>query len=186
VSGQSVNQRRIMDFSRWHALCSSDLSRGKHVGAFEMSKLVLRTFTAATLAAIFTASAAAQLPRPPAPLRPPLPDEIRPTIVEVAPPPLRVEATVARPGPAYVWAHGYWDWDGNSWAWVPGRWVTAPTAGASWMPAQYARVSRGWQYVPAHWSNHRVVTVERAGRGRALGQRKAKGKEHGKGKGHGK
>jgi YXWGXW repeat-containing protein len=154
-------------------------------GDFEMSKLVLRTFDAVMLAAIFAASAAAQLPPPPAPIRPPLPDEIRPTIVEVAPPPLRVEATVARPGPAYVWTRGYWDWAGRSWAWLPGRWVTAPTAGASWVPARYARVATGWKYVPAHWSNQRVVTVEGAGRGSAVGHRKAKGKGHSKGKGQG-
>lgn len=150
-----------------------------------MSKLVLRTFDAVILAAIFAASAAAQLPPPPAPIRPALPDEIRPTIVEVAPPPLRVEAMVARPGPAYVWARGYWDWAGRSWAWVPGRWVSTPTAGASWVPARYARVATGWKYVPAHWSNQRVVTMEGAGRGRAVGHRKAKGKGHSKAKGQG-
>jgi hypothetical protein len=157
-------------------------------GDFEMSKLISRTFAAVFLAASFAAPSAAQLPRPPAPPRPPLPDEIRPTIVEVAPPPLRVEATVVRPGPAHVWAHGYWDWDGDSWAWVSGRWVRAPTAGASWVPARYVRVSSGWQYVPAHWSNQRVVTVERVGRGRAPGRAKAKGKGHWKrkGKGHDK
>lgn len=149
-----------------------------------MSKLICRTFAAAFLAASFAASGAAQ-PRPPAPPRPPLPDEIRPTIVEVAPPPLRVEATVARPGPAHIWAHGYWDWDGDSWAWLSGRWVLAPTAGASWVPARYVRVTSGWQYVPAHWSNQRVVVVEGAGRGRAVGHKKAKGKGHSKGKGKG-
>jgi len=149
-----------------------------------MSKRISRTFPVALLAAWLAAPSGAQLPPPPP--RPPLPDEIRPTIVEVAPPPLRVEVTVARPGPAHVWARGYWDWDGDSWAWVPGRWVLAPAAGASWVPARYARLSRGWRYVPAHWSSQRVVTVSTAGRGRVVGHAKARGKGHWKGKGKGR
>jgi hypothetical protein len=119
----------------------------------------------------------AQLPPPP-----PLPDEIRPRIVVVAPPALRVETVVERPGPGYVWARGYWDWDGDSWAWVPGTWVTAPVRSATWVPASYRRVSGGWEYVPAHWSSQRVVSTSKA---KAVGHKKAKGKGHLKGKGEG-
>ncbi|MDQ5859043.1 MAG: YXWGXW repeat-containing protein [Acidobacteriota bacterium] len=146
-----------------------------------MSKVELKILAAAFLTAALAAPAAAQLPPPP-----PLPDEIRPRIVAVAPPALRVEAVVARPGPTHVWARGYWDWDGDSWAWVPGRWAVGPTRAASWMPARYERVSSGWEYVPAHWSSQRVVSVEKTGQGKALGHKKAKGKGHlkGKGKGH--
>ena len=121
----------------------------------------------------------------PAPPPPPLPDEIRPVIVPLAPPAVRVErVTVARPGPSHVWVRGYWDWDGDSWAWVPGRWAVAPVARATWVPAQYVRVSEGWRYVPAHWSSQRVVTVT-SGKGKAVGHTKAKGKGHEKGKGKG-
>lgn len=137
---------------------------------------------AAFLTSALAVSATAELP----PLPPPLPDEIRPTIVRVAPPPSRVEAVIARPGPGHVWARGYWDWDGDSWAWVPGRWAVGPTRTARWVPARYERVSSGWQYIPGHWSSQRVVSATKTGQGKALGHAKAKGKGHlkGKGKGH--
>jgi len=143
-----------------------------------MSTARSKIFPAAVLTAVLAVPAAAQLPPPP----PPLPDEIRPTIVTIAPPPIRVETVVVRPGPAYVWARGYWDWDGDSWAWVAGRWAMGPTTTATWVPARYQRVSGGWEYVPAHWSSQRVVSV---GKGKAVGHSKAKGKGHVKGKGNG-
>jgi hypothetical protein len=148
-----------------------------------MSKLISRSLAAALFAGALAVTAHAQLPPPPPP--PPLPDEIRPAIVEIAPPPLRVETVVARPGAGYVWARGYWDWSGAGWTWIPGRWVVAPAARATWIPARYTRVSGGWQYVPAHWSTQRVVTGEKAGRAPALGHKKARGKGHAKAKGKG-
>ena len=144
-----------------------------------MSNFVKQTVLASLLAAVASA-AASQVPPPP-----PLPDEIRPVVVDVAPPAVRVERAVARPGPSYVWARGYWDWDGDSWMWVPGRWAVAPVARATWVPARYVRVSNGYRYVPAHWSSQRVVEVGTAGRGKALGHVKGKGKGHQKGKGKG-
>jgi hypothetical protein len=144
-----------------------------------------KTFLVALFAAGLSLGAAAQLPPPP-PIPPPPPVEIRSTIVEVAPPPVRVETRTARPGVGYLWADGYWDW-ADRWVWVPGRWVT-PVARATWVPAEYRRVRTGYRYVPAHWSNQTVVAVERvgsAGRGRAVGHVKAKGKGHSKAKGKG-
>jgi WXXGXW repeat (2 copies) len=138
-----------------------------------MSTAKSKILAPAVLMAVLAVPAAAQLPPPP----PPLPDEIRPTIVTIAPPPIRVETVVVRPGPEHVWARGYWDWDGDSWAWVRGRWAVGPTATASWVPARYQRVSGGWEYVPGHWSSQRVVS--------AVGHSKAKGKGHSKGKGKG-
>ena len=92
-----------------------------------MSRFESRILSAALLTAALAAPAAAQLPPPP----PPLPDEIRPRVVVVAPPALRVETVVARPAPGYVWARGYWDWDGDSWTWVEGRWAVAPVRSGS-------------------------------------------------------
>ena len=156
-----------------------------------MSQLYSNAFAVALFGAAFPLCAAAQLPPPPPPLPPAPVVEIRPTVVEVAPPPLRVERRIASPGAGYVWARGYWDWAGSSWVWIHGRWVTVPVARATWVPAQYTRVTTGWRYVPAHWSSQRVVTVEtvsKPGRSRAVGHAKAKGKGHwkGKGKGHAK
>ncbi len=30
------------------------------------------------------------------------------------------------PAPGMVWVAGSWHWDGRAYAWIPGRWETAP------------------------------------------------------------
>jgi len=55
--------------------------------------------------------------------------------IEVAPPPPRV-VVVPQPRLGYVWAPGYWRWDGRSHVWVDGAWM---------------RERRGYHWEPAHW-----------------------------------
>jgi hypothetical protein len=63
-------------------------------------------------------------------------------IVDVAPPADRVEVVpAAREG--YVWAPGYWTWDGSSYAWVDGRYVPAL--------AGYRYVAPRWESVDGHY-----------------------------------
>jgi hypothetical protein len=52
----------------------------------------------------------------------PIVSEAKTIIVEVAPPPARVEVV---PGPrhGYVWAPGYWRWNGRKHVWVSGSWA---------------------------------------------------------------
>lgn len=59
--------------------------------------------------------------------------------VDVRPPPLRVVVAPA-PRRGYVWAAGYWRWDGRRYDWIDGRWM---------------RERRGWAWAPAHWEEHR-------------------------------
>ena len=54
--------------------------------------------------------------------------------VRIAPPPVVVETPVPAPGPGYVWAPGYYRWDGGAYVWVPGTWLIAPWPGAHWVP----------------------------------------------------
>ena len=55
--------------------------------------------------------------------------------VAVAPPPPRIVVTPSvRAG--YVWAPGYWRWNGRQHVWVDGR---------------YMRERRGYRWHPAHW-----------------------------------
>jgi hypothetical protein len=73
--------------------------------------------------------------------------------IEVAPPPPQVEvAPVPRPG--YVWAPGYWAWQGGQYVWVAGHWVPA-RRGFYWVPDRWVeyRGPRGprWRFVPGHW-----------------------------------
>jgi hypothetical protein len=65
----------------------------------------------------------------------PIVSEARTVIVEVAPPPARVEVVpAARVG--YVWAPGYWNWNGHRHVWVAGRWVGE---------------RHGWHWEAHHW-----------------------------------
>ena len=71
----------------------------------------------------------------------PVVSEARTIVVQVAPPPARVEVVpAARVG--YIWAPGYWEWRGRRHVWVNGNWV---------------RERRGYHYAPHNW-------VERDGR----------------------
>lgn len=55
--------------------------------------------------------------------------------IEVRPPPPRVVVVpAARPG--YVWAPGYWRWNGRTHVWVDGAWL---------------RERRNYHWVAAHW-----------------------------------
>src|SRR5215212_129320 len=51
---------------------------------------------------------------------------VRPT---VAPPPIREERIVVKPG--YVWIRGHWDWQNGQYAWVGGRYEAVRT-GKRW------------------------------------------------------
>jgi len=42
--------------------------------------------------------------------------------VQVAPPPLRVEA-IPTPRRGYAWVPGYWNWRGQRHVWVAGSWM---------------------------------------------------------------
>ena len=55
--------------------------------------------------------------------------------INTAPPPPRVEVIPAQ-RPGYLWAPGYWRWEGNRHIWVGGRWMEA---------------RRGYHYVGEHW-----------------------------------
>ena len=56
-------------------------------------------------------------------------------IVSVPPPRVVV---VPQPRPGYVWAPGYWRWDGRTHVWMDGAWM---------------RERRGYHWVPAHWED---------------------------------
>ncbi len=67
------------------------------------------------------------------------------------PPPLRYEVQPPIPGEGYVWTDGYWNWGGNRYIWVPGRWQRPPYAGAYWSHPHYDHYDRGWQMHEGHW-----------------------------------
>jgi hypothetical protein len=70
-------------------------------------------------------------------------------VIGNAPPPLRFESVPA-PRRGYVWAPGYWNWDGHRHVWYGGRWEPE-RIGSSWRPAEWVRDGGGWRLMPAGW-----------------------------------
>jgi WXXGXW repeat (2 copies) len=70
-------------------------------------------------------------------------------VVQVPPPAPRVEdMPPARDG--YVWAPGYWSWDGSNYVWVEGRYVPA-LAGYSYVAPHWEAVDGGWVLRGEEW-----------------------------------
>lgn len=69
--------------------------------------------------------------------------------IETAPPPLRVEVVpAARAG--YVWAPGYWNWNGRRHVWVGGRWV-GERRGYHWAPHNWVQRDGRWHFEQGGW-----------------------------------
>lgn len=54
------------------------------------------------------------------------------------------------PAPGYVWAPGYYGWNGYQYIWVSGRWL-APQPGFVWVADRWERRGPYWQRVQGHW-----------------------------------
>jgi hypothetical protein len=72
-------------------------------------------------------------------------------VIGTAPPPIRVEVA-PRPRAGYLWAPGYWSWDGHRHVWHAGYWE-AERPGQHFVPANWVNTPRGWRFVPAHWEH---------------------------------
>jgi YXWGXW repeat-containing protein len=69
--------------------------------------------------------------------------------VDVRPPPPRVVVVpAARRG--YIWAPGYWRWDGHRHVWVDGRWLHE-RRGWSWSAAHWEERHGRWHFEPGQW-----------------------------------
>src|SRR5262245_47940871 len=86
----------------------------------------------------------------------------------VAPPPAVIyEAPPPPPAPAYVWAPGYWGWQGERYVWVKGRYVYG-RPGYVWRPDRWEQRGPHYHHVSDYWER------EHHGKGWAKG--------HGKGR----
>jgi WXXGXW repeat (2 copies) len=68
-----------------------------------------------------------------------------------APPPPRDERAPA-PRDGYVWAPGYWEWNGHAYSWVSGRFMFEHH-GAHWVADRWEQTGPRWQRVPGHWEH---------------------------------
>lgn len=72
-------------------------------------------------------------------------------VVRIAPPHIVVENRGRPPGRNYVWISGYHRWDGNAYAWTPGRWEQPPRAHAHWVAHRWVHRHGGYVLVEGHW-----------------------------------
>ena len=70
-------------------------------------------------------------------------------VIGSAPPAPRFESMPA-PRAGYVWAPGYWNWNGNRHEWNAGHWERARD-GYTWRPAEWRRDSRGYGLQQGGW-----------------------------------
>lgn len=76
-------------------------------------------------------------------------------VVHVAPPPPRYEPIPSLPPERVAveyWQPGYWRWNGYEHVWVPGRYVTRPRPGATWVAGHWAQRGPGWVFIEGHWT----------------------------------
>jgi hypothetical protein len=73
-------------------------------------------------------------------------------VIGAAPPPLRWEA---RPPPrhGYVWAPGYWGWNGHRHVWIGGQWL-AERPGYAYAPPRWVEYGGRWRYEEARWNRY--------------------------------
>jgi hypothetical protein len=69
--------------------------------------------------------------------------------VNVAPPPVRV-VEVPAPRMGYVWAPGYWNWNGREHVWVEGRWI-GERRGQHGVPEDWVEHNGNWRLAQGHW-----------------------------------
>lgn len=74
-------------------------------------------------------------------------------IVNVAPPPVRVER-VPVPRVGFVWVPGYWDYRGHKHHWIRGAWVRE-RPGYYYHPHRWVEVDGRWHMRPGAWSHDR-------------------------------
>jgi hypothetical protein len=70
--------------------------------------------------------------------------------INIGPPPAVVEV-VPPPRHGYVWAPGYWRWNGGKHIWAKGHWVRE-RHGRHWVPDQWVERGGRWHFVPGHWA----------------------------------
>lgn len=74
--------------------------------------------------------------------------------INIGPPVAPVIVAPPAPQPGYIWAPGYWAWDGYRHVWVGGHWLTS-RPGHVWVAPRWERRGPRWFFVGGHWGEHR-------------------------------
>ncbi|SQG00151.1 lipoprotein [Paucimonas lemoignei] len=73
-------------------------------------------------------------------------------VVAPQPPPERVIEVEPAPRPGYIWARGYWHWDGGRYVPVHGHWETE-RPGYRYEHPHWERGADGWHWHAGVWLN---------------------------------
>lgn len=75
--------------------------------------------------------------------------------IGIAPPPPRVEV-IPEPRPGFIWAPGYWEWEGGQHVWMAGHWI-GERPGYVWIPDRWEEHEdeggHGWHHARGHWEH---------------------------------
>jgi hypothetical protein len=72
-------------------------------------------------------------------------------VIRIAPPRFLVEKRTPPPSRGQVWVSGYQRWDGNAYAWTPGRWEQPPRPRAHWVAPRWVHQRGGYVMVQGYW-----------------------------------
>jgi len=67
------------------------------------------------------------------------------------PPPAPIYEAVPAPRAGYVWAPGFWNWEGSRHVWTKGHWM-AERRGYAWVPDRWEHGNGGWHREEGHWN----------------------------------
>ena len=70
-------------------------------------------------------------------------------IIGTPPPPVIVEP-MPPPRVGFIWAPGFWAWDGRHHIWQGGHWEAQHVGGFYAQPS-WVQAPGGWRFVPGHW-----------------------------------
>lgn len=87
------------------------------------------------------------------------------------PPPVAVVETVPPPRAGYVYAPGYWAWDGHRHVWVRGRTIVE-RPGYTWVADRWDHTGGRYRFVPGYWEPVRHEHEHGHGKGWAKGHHK--------------
>ena len=74
-------------------------------------------------------------------------------VINVAPPPPRVENLTPAPSPNHVWIGGYWRWNNGEHVWVSGHWEVRRD-GYFYAPAHWYRSGNTWTFSGGFWQHY--------------------------------
>lgn len=79
------------------------------------------------------------------------PPATRVIVARPAPPAPRVEIQPAAPDTRAVWDPGHWNWDGNQYVWVSGRYIERPDVAMRWEPGRWMSENGSWVWMDGRW-----------------------------------